>query len=322
MELTCIGTRGFAPIYVSICQSKAAGWSAAWPSILNGFTRTWKRCENEDQQTISRVLPQQELGRQKIFFSIRFSQPFTQTDKLPRKAKEAAPRYILQFDLKDRILQTKIALSTVSIRGQKYAARVTRMGFCGHSNRHQKMEQLPEPDWYRSAAKSKEIFYSCLYRLLFNRRISPMWDGRYRGRMIPWEKPGMGKVLFHPFLMGYLSCRRILYIRWSPRRKWTDSSTAWSSTARLPVLPIWTAWGQDNYCMIGNHAIPVIADAHSKGFTGFDAEEALRQMIRARARTTSAATGHYSTSMAIILSTAWITKRYRERSNMVWMITA
>ena len=32
--------------------------------------------------------------------------------------------------------------------------------------------------------------------------------------------------------------------------------------------------------MIGNHAIPVIADAYSKGFTGFDAEEALRQMIR------------------------------------------
>jgi predicted alpha-1,2-mannosidase len=45
-------------------------------------------------------------------------------------------------------------------------------------------------------------------------------------------------------------------------------------------LPIWTAWGQDNYCMIGNHAIPVIADAYMKGFSGFDAEEALQQMVR------------------------------------------
>jgi len=25
-------------------------------------------------------------------------------------------------------------------------------------------------------------------------------------------------------------------------------------------LPIWNLWGQDNYCMIGNHAIPVVAD--------------------------------------------------------------
>jgi len=45
-------------------------------------------------------------------------------------------------------------------------------------------------------------------------------------------------------------------------------------------LPIWTAWGKDNYCMIGNHSIPVIADAYLKGFKGFDAEEALLQMVK------------------------------------------
>jgi len=32
--------------------------------------------------------------------------------------------------------------------------------------------------------------------------------------------------------------------------------------------------------MIGNHAMPVIADAYLKGFNGFDAEEALRQMVK------------------------------------------
>jgi predicted alpha-1,2-mannosidase len=44
-------------------------------------------------------------------------------------------------------------------------------------------------------------------------------------------------------------------------------------------LPIWTAWGQDNYCMIGNHAIPMILSAYNKGFTGFDPAEALRSMV-------------------------------------------
>lgn len=39
-------------------------------------------------------------------------------------------------------------------------------------------------------------------------------------------------------------------------------------------LPIWTLWGKETHCMIGNHAIPVIVDAYLKGFTGFDAEEA------------------------------------------------
>ena len=33
-------------------------------------------------------------------------------------------------------------------------------------------------------------------------------------------------------------------------------------------------WGQDNYCMIGNHSIPVIVDAVLKGVAGVDAEKA------------------------------------------------
>lgn len=35
-------------------------------------------------------------------------------------------------------------------------------------------------------------------------------------------------------------------------------------------LPVWQLWGQDNYCMIGNHAVPVIADAILKGIPGID----------------------------------------------------
>lgn len=45
-------------------------------------------------------------------------------------------------------------------------------------------------------------------------------------------------------------------------------------------LPIWTAWGQDNYCMIGNHAIPMILSAYQNGFRGFDANEALQAMVK------------------------------------------
>ena len=44
-------------------------------------------------------------------------------------------------------------------------------------------------------------------------------------------------------------------------------------------LPIWTAWGQDNYCMISNHAIPMILSAYTNGFNGFDKQEALKAMI-------------------------------------------
>jgi predicted alpha-1,2-mannosidase len=44
-------------------------------------------------------------------------------------------------------------------------------------------------------------------------------------------------------------------------------------------LPIWTAWGQDNYCMIGNHAIPMILSAYQNVFKGFDSNAALQAMV-------------------------------------------
>jgi putative alpha-1,2-mannosidase len=45
------------------------------------------------------------------------------------------------------------------------------------------------------------------------------------------------------------------------------------------LLPVWSHWGNDNWCMIGYHAVPVIADAYLKGIKGFDPDLALRAMI-------------------------------------------
>jgi predicted alpha-1,2-mannosidase len=45
------------------------------------------------------------------------------------------------------------------------------------------------------------------------------------------------------------------------------------------VLPVWSHHGNENWCMIGYHAVPVIADAYLKGLSGFDANQALDAMI-------------------------------------------
>ncbi|MTV36514.1 GH92 family glycosyl hydrolase [Duganella radicis] len=44
------------------------------------------------------------------------------------------------------------------------------------------------------------------------------------------------------------------------------------------ILPVWAFHGLETWCMIGYHAVPVIADAYMKGLKGFDAEEALKAM--------------------------------------------
>jgi putative alpha-1,2-mannosidase len=45
------------------------------------------------------------------------------------------------------------------------------------------------------------------------------------------------------------------------------------------VLPVWSHHANENWCMIGYHSVPVIADAFVKGLREFDADRALEAMI-------------------------------------------
>ncbi|MGH8082925.1 MAG: GH92 family glycosyl hydrolase, partial [Lysobacter sp.] len=45
------------------------------------------------------------------------------------------------------------------------------------------------------------------------------------------------------------------------------------------ILPVWAFHGQETWCMIGYHAVPVIADAYMKGIRGYDTKEALDAMV-------------------------------------------
>ena len=44
------------------------------------------------------------------------------------------------------------------------------------------------------------------------------------------------------------------------------------------TLPIWSLAGNETWCMIGNHAIPVIAEAYAKGFRRYDVEAVYQAM--------------------------------------------
>jgi predicted alpha-1,2-mannosidase len=41
-------------------------------------------------------------------------------------------------------------------------------------------------------------------------------------------------------------------------------------------LPIWALWGKENFCMIGNHSVPVIVEACLKDFPNINQEKAFQ----------------------------------------------
>jgi putative alpha-1,2-mannosidase len=74
----------------------------------------------EDKNTLSGYCHTKNWVERKYFFVIEFDKPFENYELLAKGPKENAPRYIFSFNLSaNKILQVKIALSTVDVAGAK-----------------------------------------------------------------------------------------------------------------------------------------------------------------------------------------------------------
>ncbi|MFM9949549.1 MAG: GH92 family glycosyl hydrolase [Saprospiraceae bacterium] len=236
----------------------------------------------EDNKTISGWCHTKNWVDRKYFFTIKFSQPFIASVQLPKKAKEAAPRYVLSFDLKDKVLQTKIALSTVNVDGAKNNLQKELPGWDFNAvvaNAKKIWNNYLSRIEIEAEQKQKVIFYSCMYRLFIQPSNIADVDGKYRGANDSIRTAKNGEYYSTFSLWDTYRAAHPLYTLIAPERVNGFINSMIEHSKAAGFLPIWTAWGKDNYCMIGNHAIPVIADAYMKGFTGFNPEEALQQMI-------------------------------------------
>ena len=237
----------------------------------------------EDHQTISGYCHTKNWVERKYFFVIKFDTPFIKSDQLAKGPKENAPKYILTFILgKNKTLQVKIALSTVDVAGAKLnmQTEIPRWDF-------EKVKQNAGNTWNQylsrieieAETKQKEIFYTSLYHFFLQPSNIADVDGKYRGAddkiALAPNKEYYSTLSIWDVYRGAFPLLQII----APAKINGIVNTLLIHYKVAGFLPIWTAWGQDNYCMIGNHAIPMILSAYNKGFTGFDKTEALKAMI-------------------------------------------
>ncbi len=237
----------------------------------------------ENASTISGYCHAKNWVDKKYYFVLKFNHPFASHIQLARKPKENAPRYILKFDLPDKILNIKVALSSVNVDGAKKNMEVELPGWdfkATVAHAKQVWNTYLSRIEIEADKKQKTIFYSCLYRLFIQPSNIADVDGLYRGPDDNIHLAVNGEYYSTLSLWDTHRAAHPLYTLIAPERVdgFVRSMVAHAQTAGF--LPIWTAWGQDNYCMIGNHAIPVMADAYRKGFIGFDAQQALQEMVK------------------------------------------
>jgi len=237
----------------------------------------------ENNTTISGYCATRNWVNRKYFFTITFNQPFAKSTLSDKRENEKAPEYLLDFLLsKNRDLKVKIALSSVSVEG----AKLNMTNEIPHWN-FNKVYQNNEKTWnnylnritIEAPQKQKEIFYTSLYHLFLQPSNIADVDGQYRGAddkiAFAPNKEYYSTLSIWDIYRGAFPLMQIL----APEKIDGIIRTMLIHHKAKGFLPIWTAWGQDNYCMIGNHAIPMILSSFQNGFRGFDANEALKAMV-------------------------------------------
>ena len=225
-----------------------------------------------------------------LSFVLQFSHPVRRSQTLPPRMGEKAPRIVLEFDLgTGRTLEARVALSTVDEAGaQRNLATAAGQGF-------EAVRQAADAAWnallgrirIEGDARSRRIFYSALYRTLQHPSDIADADGRVRGpRGEVMQAPG-GSYSSTLSLWDTFRASHPLYTLVVPERVPGFVNTMLAHHRQMGWLPLWTSWGRETYCMIGNPALPVIADALVKGFGAggaIDEEAALAAMVETSTR--------------------------------------
>ena len=136
------------------------------------------------------------------------------------------------------------------------------------------------------ASKDQRVgFYTSLYHAMLSPTLSMDVNGQFRGPdgAVHQANDKNGKFEFHSTwsLWDVYRAQQPLMALLAPQRS-TDfirSLIASREASPFGILPVWAYQGMETWCMIGYHAVPVIADAYIKGVRGFDVDAALKAMV-------------------------------------------
>lgn len=233
----------------------------------------------------------------KIYFHIEFSMPILSSELSDGDRRHVDTPVIngtnlhglFSFDRKgnDELI-AKVALSPVSIENarQNMAAEVPAWSF-------DEVSAAAEQSWENELGKiqiqgtdlQKTIFYTALYHTMVQPNTMSDANGEYMATDYTTRRLKEGETHYSTFsLWDTFRAAHPLYTLLHTDRTEDFVKSMIRQYDDYGYLPIWQLWGQDNYCMIGNHSIPVIVDAVLKGIAGIDAEKAY-EAVRASSLT-------------------------------------
>ncbi len=232
-------------------------------------------------------------GRHEYYFVMEFSRPFdssgvAQADKDVAGKETTGKETKGHFDFKTKAgekILVRVGLSTVSVEGARnnLHAEIPNWDFDAVAKAAGKTwdKALSVFDAETSDPNLKQTFYTALYHTMVAPTLLSDVDGQFRG---PDGKVHQAKgydYYTELSLWDTFRAENPLLTLTQPARvnDFINTMLEHYQVFGQHTLPVWPNGGKETWCMIGNHAIPVITDAYLKGFRNYDPTEALDAMI-------------------------------------------
>ncbi|MEO9078157.1 MAG: GH92 family glycosyl hydrolase [Rhodanobacter sp.] len=240
----------------------------------------------------------------KLCFAMRFSQPMTSRELYNRESEQAykgfsgpghraqdrdaqngrALEAVFDFGKLAKPLEVKVAISSVS-----EANALANLDQDGKGWDFDGRRAEATAAWDKALAvidvdapkATRTVFYTALYHAMLSPTLSMDVNGQYRGPDDAVHQADGFEFYSTWSLWDVYRAQQPLMVLLNPQRS-TDfirSLIAAREASPFGILPVWAYQGLETWCMIGYHAVPVIADAYIKGVRGFDVNKALDAMV-------------------------------------------
>ncbi|MNK00329.1 Glycosyl hydrolase family 92 [compost metagenome] len=244
-----------------------------------------------------------------VYFAIEFSRPITAYGYDDFQSKKTYQGFWRKFDLKNNFPEMSApqfrAFFTVDLDASKELLLKVALSNVSMEGAVENMK-YETPDWnfdqYRKAGETlweNELnkfdvqmlnegdltnFYTAVYHTCLGPTVYQDHDGQYRGLDFSngynKDRQTMNYTTFslwdtyralHP-LFNLVQRKR--------NADMVNSMIAHQKQSAEKMLPVWSHYANENWCMIGYHAVSVISDAYNKELKGIDFDKALDACVQ------------------------------------------
>jgi predicted alpha-1,2-mannosidase len=226
---------------------------------------------------------------QRLYYVIQTSHPFQDTLQMSTETGNSGRRSALTFsNPNNEPVIIKVGISAVDVDGARKNLE-TEIG----DKSFEEVKTLAQNTWQKQLEKivittdnvdDKTNFYTSLYHTTIAPNLYQDVDGRYRDMDLDIYQSDDHQHYTVFSLWDTYRATHPLYTIIEQERTNDFIKTFIKKYESGGIMPIWDLSANYTGCMIGYHAVPVIADAYLKGIRGYDVDKAFEAMKHSATR--------------------------------------